>query len=105
MLDQVFREGLIKDKRHELGLKNSWDLEEEHRERHLNYENKQNTYWVRWHGMARCIPKLGQSSESPGKFEKYRFISAKLKVPQVFLMISQVWVATVKNMFNTCSLL
>lgn len=31
LLDQVFREGLIKNKRHELGLKNSWDLEEEQR--------------------------------------------------------------------------
>lgn len=43
MLNRGFRDGLIKDKRHELGPKNSWDLEK-HRERPLNYEYKQNTY-------------------------------------------------------------
>lgn len=51
MLDQGFREVLIKGKRHGLGLNNSWDLEE-HRGRQLNAEFKQNAHLGEQHGTA-----------------------------------------------------
>lgn len=54
--------------------------------------------------MALCRGSMAQLQQRPGNFEKYRFLRAQLKAPQVFPMTSQIWAATVKNMFNTCSL-
>lgn len=103
LLNHIFR-GLMKDKKHE----KSCSLRKEHRENHLNYEHKQTPIWrggMAWHS---AILNPGRPSERPGNFEQHGLLRAHQKAPQMFPMMSQVWVAAVKtslthvHCFNNC---